>query len=297
VVLAGHAEGLSHMFFAPAVAHWWGFPTHPPIAERIYRAHPRFLRDDYRARRHGRQREVAVIDGGGNVVKHLRVDALQVLASIGQPTPRHLDFGARLLGRLPQRLRAALRDPQQAEQAMFALGGFGQNPDFAVEVGGVGAHMLALAELAVPAIKSQPQKARDAFIAEFAARVAADRRVTLREFMLMTYLRQRLRAGAGQPISTRYRKLAEVEQDLRAVLALLARVSGAGTGQAPAAATLEAALERLRHLAPFEKPRVLKACLEAAGADGSISPAEGELVRVVAATLDCPVPPILPQAA
>jgi tellurite resistance protein len=42
---------------------------------------------------------------------------------------------------------------------------------------------------------------------------------------------------------------------------------------------------------------VLKACLEAAGADGSISPAEGELVRVVAATLDCPVPPILPQAA
>ena len=297
VVLAAHAEGLSHMFFAPAVAHWWGFPTHPPIAERIYRAHPGFMRDDYRARRHGRQREVAVIDGGGNVVKHLRADALQVLASIGQPTPRHLDFGARLLGRLPERLRAALRDPKQAEQAMFALGGFGQDSDLALEMGGLGEHMLALAELAVPAIKLQQQRARDAFLAEFAARVAADRRVTLREFLLMTYLRQRLREGAGHPIGTRYRKLAEVEQDLQVVLALLARVSGGGTGKAPAAATLETALERLRYLAPFEKPRVLKACLEAAGADGSISAAEGELVRVVAATLDCPVPPILAQVA
>ena len=57
------------------------------------------------------------------------------------------------------------------------------------------------------------------------------------------------------------------------------------------------ALERLRHLAPFEKPRVLKACVEAASADGRITLAEGEVVRMVAATLDCPVPPILSQAA
>jgi Zn-dependent protease with chaperone function len=299
VVLAARAEGLSHMFFAPAVAHWWGFPTHPPIAERIYRAHPRFLRDDYRARRHGRRREVAVIDGLGNVVKHVRADALQVMASIGQPTPRHVDFGARLLAGLPERLRRALRDPAQAEQAMFALGGLADGAsDIGAYVGALAReHMLALAELAVPAIKSQPQTARDAFIAEFAGRVAADRRVTLREFVLLTYLRQRLREGAGQPIPTRYRKLAEVEQDLRVVLALLARVSGSGAGEAPGAPAVEAALERLRHLAPFEKPRVLKACVDTAGSDGTISAAEGELVRMVAATLDCPVPPILAQAA
>ncbi len=298
-VLAAHAEGLSHMFFAPAVAHWWGFPTHPPIAERIYRAHPRFMRDDYRARRHGRRHEVAVIDGGGNVVKHVRADALQVLASIGQPTRRHVDFGARLLATLPERLRAALRDPRQAEQAMLALGGFAaQGGELAASIGTLAReHMLAIAELAVPAIKSQPQKARDAFIAGFAARVADDQRVTLREFVLLTYLRQHLREGAGQPIPTRYRKLAEVEEDLRIVLSLLARVSGAAVGEAPSAAGIEAALERLRHLAPFEKPRVLKACLEAVGSDGRISAAEGELVRMVAATLDCPVPPILAQAA
>ena len=298
VVLATHSEGLAHMFFAPAVAHWWGFPTHPPIAERIYRAHPRFQRDDYRARRHGRRREVAVIDGGGNVVKHVRAGALEVLATIGQPTARHVEFGARLLARLPERLREALHDPKQAERALFALGGFpDKDHDLGPYVSGLAReHMLALAELALPAVKSQPQKDRDAFIGEFVARVEADRRVTLREFVLLTFVRQHLREGAGQPIPTRYRKVAEVEQDLKVVLSLLARVSGTG-GEAPGAAVVAAALERLRHLAPFEKPRVLKACLEAASSDGSISSGEGELVRMVAATLDCPVPPLLLQAA
>jgi tellurite resistance protein len=53
------------------------------------------------------------------------------------------------------------------------------------------------------------------------------------------------------------------------------------------------ALERLRHLEPFSKPRVLKACLETAAADGSFRLAEAELVRAVAATLDCPIPPMI----
>ena len=52
-------------------------------------------------------------------------------------------------------------------------------------------------------------------------------------------------------------------------------------------------LERLRHLEPFAKPRVLKACLETAAADGKFYLAEVELVRAVAATLDCPLPPVI----
>jgi len=52
-------------------------------------------------------------------------------------------------------------------------------------------------------------------------------------------------------------------------------------------------LERLRHLAPFAKPGVLKACVETAAADGAFHLAEVELVRMVAATLDCPIPPVI----
>ena len=63
--------------------------------------------------------------------------------------------------------------------------------------------------------------------------------------------------------------------------------------QALTADRIAASLERLRHLAPFAKPRVLKSCVAAAAADGVFRLAEAELVRMVAATLDCPMPPVL----
>jgi len=331
------ARQLSHMFFA-AVAHsWWQFPTHPPIEERIRRANPRFRREDYRARRHGRLPEVAVIDGAGNVVKHVRTGPAELMASVGRPTVAHLDLCARLLGEVPTRLREALRVPAEAECAMFALllgeaearvlaaarGAEAQANAAALKiyVGMVPPQdMLTFVELAVPAIKEQPQAVRDRFLADFEALVKADQRVTLHEFVLLTFLRQRLRAGAGQPIPTRFPRVEDVLADVHIVLSMVAFASGPGARAAfdkgaavlgspwheavgREAFTLEnigAALEHIRQLAPFAKPGVLKACVAAASADGVLRPVEAELVRMVAATLDCPMPPLLarqdPQA-
>ena len=111
-VSALHCELFSHMFFAQALGRWWGFPTHPSLETRIRRAHPRFLRDDYRERRHGKRQHVAVIDGGGNVVKHVK--ALSFISSIGHPGAQHVDHAAKLLASLPERLRLALRRPGEA---------------------------------------------------------------------------------------------------------------------------------------------------------------------------------------
>jgi Zn-dependent protease with chaperone function len=299
VVAAAHSAELAHMYFAPAFRRWWGFPSHPPIAERIRRAAPRFQRDDYRARRYGRSREVAVLDGLGNVVKYAGLGR----ESVGRPSAQHVDFAARLLGRLPGALTEALREPKAAEQVLLDLAR-GSHPR---------EHMLTLADLAVPAIKSQPQKARDRFLAELAALVEADGRVTLREFVLFTLLKQRLREGAGRPIRTRYRSIDEVAQDAVAVLSLVAAAGGEAPREAFArgaailhlqvkeplaaaslgTATLGEALERLRHLSPFAKPALLKACCETAGADGRFALPEVELVRMIAATLDCPLPPVI----
>jgi Zn-dependent protease with chaperone function len=314
-VLAAHAEGLAHMFFAPAIGHWYTFATHPPIAERVRRVHPRFQRDDYRARRHGRRLEVAVLDGAGNVVKHLRPQPAQVVATVGQPTVQHLDFGRRLLERLPPRLRGALRSAAEAERVLFALGGFAERAgELHAQVEALSRqHLLTLAELALPAVKSQLQPERDRFLAEYAALVEHDARVTLREFVLLTFLRQRLRPGAGEPIPARYRKVEELADDARAMLSLVVLVSGKASEQAfgrgaavlglgwkapvsaeaLTASAISAAFERLRHLAPLAKPALLRACVEAAMADGQLRLAEAELLRVVAATLDCPVPPVL----
>ncbi|HWM41657.1 MAG TPA: M48 family metalloprotease [Burkholderiales bacterium] len=338
-VRAVQCEPFSHMFFAPAFSRWWSPPAHPPILERIRRAHPRFKRDEYRARRHGTRTEVAVIDGSGSVVKNLRMDtAVAMVAAVGNPAAQHVDYAARLLASLPSRLREALHTAPEAELTMFALA---LEPDEAtreaelqalaakrgtaarakvmelhVHVGGLARnHMLTLADLAVPAIKEQRQQARDAFLSDFAAVVEADRRVTLREFVLLTLLRQRLREGAGQPIRTQFRRIEEVAADAHVVLSLVslersAFEKGAAVlklgWQAPLGrealtlAVVSASLERLRHLSPFAKPGILKACFEAAAADGAFRLAEVELVRMVAATLDCPLPPALaaqdPQA-
>jgi hypothetical protein len=189
----------------------------------------------------------------------------------------------------------------QAAAAQLELGPFGR------------AQALLLIELALPALKQQSQKRRDAFLAGVQGLVEADRKLTLAELVQATLLRQHLREGAGKPIRTKFGKLDEVADDAQVVLSLIAHVSrgdaaaayakgAAILGVAPGAplpvAQLSAqrvgdALERLRHLAPFVKPRLLKACLETAAADGVFRLAETELVRVVAATLDCPLPPVI----
>jgi Zn-dependent protease with chaperone function len=334
-VLSAQAGGLSHMFFAPVVSRWWTFPTHPPIEERIRHAHPRFDRDGYRERRLGTRREVAVLDGLGNVVRNVPIDS-RANTRATLPTAEHIDFAKRLLGALPEGLRGALRDPAGAECAMFALA-LGSEPKsrqqacealktrrgaecagrataMQVEVSALGRRsMLMLAELAVPAIKAQPQKARDAFIADLASVIESDRKITLSEFVLYTLLRQRLREGAGGPVRTAYRDIKGLQAEACLVLSLLAFAAGTdgeaayrkgaavlgfvdGAPLGPRAldtAKLREALEKLRQLDPFAKPAFLKACFEVAAADGVFRLSEAEIVRMIAATLDCPVPPLV----
>jgi len=174
-------------------------------------------------------------------------------------------------------------------------------------------YALPLLSLALPALKGLSQPRRDALVADVAKVVEADSKVTLAEFVLATLLRQQLREGAGNPIPTRYRALGEVDGELRTVLSLVAHAALADTALAYAkgaeylslnvrepvppedlsTARVGEALERLRVLAPLAKPRVIKACLEVASADGIITLAQAELTRMVAATLDCPLPPVL----
>ena len=62
------------------------------------------------------------------------------------------------------------------------------------------------------------------------------------------------------------------------------------------ALTLEmaaAALEMLKNLAPLQKAILVKGLFAAVTADGTIRVAEAELMRLVGAVLDCPLPPLL----
>jgi Zn-dependent protease with chaperone function len=328
-----YLDELSHMFFLPAVVHWWSFPTHPPIEQRIRRVHPRFNRDDYRRTRPGHYASdgrVAVLDGAGNVVKILGgIGAAAAL--VEAPRPEHVDHARRLLERLPPAVKRRLQTPEGAAQVMCALlleregpvrerqlqllgGEAAQAAAARFELQGVGRRQfLLLVELALPTLKRWPQKRRDGFLATVQALVEADQRMTLGEFVQATLLRQRLREGAGKPIPTRFKQVEDVAEDANAVISLIAHVSKGNTevshargqsilgvalpGPLPVGeltgARVQESLERLRHLQPFQKPRVLKACVETAAADGPFRLAEMELVRAIAATLDCPIPPVI----
>lgn len=339
-VRAVHAAELSHMFFAQAVAHWWSFATHPPIAERIRRVHPRFRRDEYRQRR-GRAldtaREVAVLDGQGNVVKVLNRSA--VAGAVGKPTHSDLEVAIGLLAALPAAVSAQLATIEGASGIVFALAMAGDEAARARELAALEARRgagsaraaadayarvaplsralaLPMVELALPVLKAQPQPERDRLLADLAAVIEVDGRVSLAQLVLATFLRQHLREGAGRPIAARYRAVGEVAEDARVVLNLIAQAGGGGASayeKAAAGLGLEAsepppvaaltyarlreALERLRLLAPLAKPRLLKACVDCAAADGCFRIAEVELLRAVAATLDCPLPPVVASLA
>ena len=62
-------------------------------------------------------------------------------------------------------------------------------------------------------------------------------------------------------------------------------------------AALDRALDTLNGLYPLKKPALLKACARVIALDGRVTAIESELFRAVAAILDCPMPPILADAA
>ena len=57
---------------------------------------------------------------------------------------------------------------------------------------------------------------------------------------------------------------------------------------------IDAALNRLAQAAPLIKKNLIEACIHTIGADGVILEAEAELLRAIADTLDCPMPPFVP---
>ncbi len=56
---------------------------------------------------------------------------------------------------------------------------------------------------------------------------------------------------------------------------------------------IDAALDRLNQAAPQIKKAILAACAETVAVDGIIQESEAELLRAIADTLDCPIPPFL----
>jgi hypothetical protein len=179
---------------------------------------------------------------------------------------------------------------------------------------------LPLVEICLPALKRLSPDQYAEFDRCIGDLVAADGQIEIHEYALQHMLRRHLepRFRAVRRPVVQYHVIKPLMPDLVVVLSVLARV-GNGSPEAVAAAfavgmrgldaagvdaspmelaranlgELDAALERLTEAAPALNRKILEACARTVSADGQVEVREAELLRAIADSLDCPLPPFL----
>jgi hypothetical protein len=178
---------------------------------------------------------------------------------------------------------------------------------------------LPVIDLALPALQRLSPQQYEGFEANVRALVEADGRIDLFEWTLQRILFAHLRPHFQRtPSRPRHHvRLARLEDACGVLLSVLARVGtpddtairkafDAGAAQLPGLAPrllpeeranladLDRALDALARADARAVDRVLHACAACIAADGSVSQAEGELIRGIADALEAPMPPLLP---
>ena len=270
----------------------------------------------------------------------VRTGAKAVIASMGELSTRHVDYAHSLLEALPQHSRELTRDAAGSRHAMFGLVFASGGPATAAQMdllraGGEDAELVAriaaevqglgklarlpLIALATPTLKSLAAGERAAFLLLLQQLIAADRRITLEEFVVATMLEAALGERAGRAVPATYRKLELLAEDARLVLSLVAHATNGDAAasfehslkelgiplklleaRALSLVAVKAALTRLNQLALMQKPRLVKALVQCALADGELGVTDAELLRAICSTLDSPLPPFfeaMPYAA
>jgi hypothetical protein len=151
--------------------------------------------------------------------------------------------------------------------------------------------------------------------------IGSDGKIELFEFVLQKIILHHLASQFGEaPRATvQYYSIKPLVPDCAVLISALANVSSADTGEiqktfeagapylrAPddgglnllprdqcGVDQIDTALNRLAQASPLIKKNLLEACIHTVGADGVILEAEAELLRAIADTLDCPMPPFI----
>jgi len=181
------------------------------------------------------------------------------------------------------------------------------------------AHKLPLCQLALPALRDMPVEAHVDFFATIKILIEADGHVSTFEFALQKLLQRQLLLSHSPRLSpgSQLYSFQAVREEVLVVLSTVAHASTENLDSARQSfaegtqllkmlegtlellapdscgpAQLDPALDRLATAAGPIKQRVLLACAHIASADGELRVAEAELLRAVAAMLDCPMPPL-----
>jgi hypothetical protein len=233
---------------------------------------------------------------------------------------------------------AMLLSPDETTRTM-QLAGLAQRVEPAIqekivalfpEVSTAAAHAhLPIINLALGALRQLRPEQFNQFSQTLQWLIESDGKIELFEFVLQKIVLRHLTlqfSGARPPVA-QYYTLKPLVPDCAIVLSALANVGSSDAAQigkafetgapylrAPDNADLallsgeqcgvdqiDAALNRLALAVPTIKKNLIEACVYTVGADGVITETEAELLRAVADTLDCPIPPFVkldqPEAA
>lgn len=178
---------------------------------------------------------------------------------------------------------------------------------------------LPLLDLSIPALRELTRPQYDVFKNNLLALMRADHKISLGEWVIQRVLLQRLDQSHNlvQRPHARYSTLEEVQTESELLLSLVASAEhgddeaaaarafdagqlAMGTGALQRIARkdislhrLDAAIDKLEQVKPLLKPRLLKACAACITADGHVTVPGIELLRALASSLDCPMPPVI----
>ncbi len=179
---------------------------------------------------------------------------------------------------------------------------------------------LPLANLALPALRQLRPDEFQQFSSALQWLMESDDQIELFEFVLQRIVRRHLatQSGGSRTASVQHPTLGTLVPECNVVLSALANAGsaeahkiekafqagpthlGAGAGdfrllprKQCGLGQVDAALDRLALAAPQAKGRLLEACVQVVGADGWVQEPEAELLRAIADTLDCPIPPFV----
>ena len=324
------AAECAHMFFANGVALGFAnmFASHPPIEKRIKRVLPGW--DGVVADTATAAPATAAANFGGAPPSLGGAQPPDLFAALfgGGKSAVHAgaaaDFAAagKVLHALPPVLRGALDDSYSARALVYAMllddhddacrrvqcehlqafadtGVYPLSMKIAPEVLRLPRDLrLSLLLQTLPALRMLSPVQYQLFTANMAALIAADEKMDLFEWSVQAVLLHYLEACFGAPAKV---KMDDAKTAARYALAVLAQAGG-GAGALIAAAhdrpgafvpdKLRQAMRRMDKLPPPQKRAFIKAAADVAARDGILGADEGVLLRVFAALLDCPLPPL-----
>ena len=183
-------------------------------------------------------------------------------------------------------------------------------------ISGLGSRLrLPLIDLALPVLKPLPADNRARILSHLTALIEVDNRYTFFEWALVGLAHQQLGDHSGKNRRTRFRRYGALAAELQLLFSVLTWASGAENEEArtlfqrsthgllPAGRTLLPlthcgshklghAVDRLADLSPLLKGPVIDAAADLVLADGKVQVQEAELLRTIAALLECPLPPL-----